>query len=413
MNKILKLRIITILLLINVLASFSLSYAYWASSVLGNSGNQIGNIGVGTWDQDFFIFVTNDGLAPGTIRLVDITDLTLNYKLVENITLSASFTPLGWNGSSVTPFTGIFDGNGFNIIGMNITTNGNYQLAGLFARNEGVIRNVSLLNVSITHSLINNSVPPILVTHIAGAIAGENDGEIINSYAQGTLSMTISLTANNSSGNRTVNAFAGGLAGINTGSIQDSHVNINVSTNTSTSSNRPNSPGIVNAYAGGLVGSNQGIIERTYAQGNVTAQGAITRNQGNSTSTLNIYAGGLVGQNLIAASVSRSFALGNVTASTVSTLDTRNIYYGGLIGGLVGEGTFLNNYRPTSGQTVSATGPSGTNLALNGEGEPVNISNFRSNSFVSNSSNLGWDTTTIWFVDEGVQYPVLRNLFYS
>ena len=402
----LKKKRLTLFALFFVLASFSVSFAFWASAILGSQDTGSGTVTVGTWTQEYYILVTNDG-AGDTVMLSEITDMTLNYRLAEDITLTGSFTPIGWNGSVVTPFTGIFDGNGYKVDGMSITPNGAYEYAGLFAENQGVINNVSLLNFTITHDRSTTGLA-ITINHYAGGIAGRNAGTIVNSYAEGSVAMTISMTTSTNNRPQSINAYAGGLAGINTSQISDSHAHVTVSTDISTTSTSNSSSGTPSSFVGGLVGSNSGTILNTYAEGNVSSVGFISRTRKNSVSTLTMYAGGLVGQNLTSGSVSYSFALGDVSVTDTSTRDTRNIYYGGLVGGLTGDGSFLSNYRSSS-QTLTTSG--GSNTVLNSEGTPTTDANFKSETWIS--SNLSWDVVDIWFVDDTVSYPILIENKYS
>ena len=98
------------------------------------------------------------------------SDLTANYKLMNDIDLTEDTAPggaydfngCGWNpiGSNNTysdkPFTGVFDGQGHTINGMRIHVEkedvsiNNY--VGLFSRNEGTIKNVILENASVYFS---------------------------------------------------------------------------------------------------------------------------------------------------------------------------------------------------------------------------------------------------------------------
>ena len=65
-------------------------------------------------------------------------DLTANYIVANDITLSGDWTPLGWTDSTDVPFTGTFDGNGYIISGLGMDyDSGTY--VGLFAINSGTI----------------------------------------------------------------------------------------------------------------------------------------------------------------------------------------------------------------------------------------------------------------------------------
>ena len=126
------------------------------------------------------------------------SDLTANYKLMNDIDLTEDTAPggaydfngCGWNpiGSNNTysdkPFTGVFDGQGHTINGMRIHVEkedvsiNNY--VGLFSRNEGTIKNVILENASVYFSS-SKSIHNIY----AAAVAGINTGTIENVQVKG------------------------------------------------------------------------------------------------------------------------------------------------------------------------------------------------------------------------------------
>lgn len=65
-----------------------------------------------------------------------------SYKLAADIDLNNHpWTPIGY-GNTITPYSGIFDGQGHTIRGMNIT--GNYQYNGFFAIVEGVVKHLNV-----------------------------------------------------------------------------------------------------------------------------------------------------------------------------------------------------------------------------------------------------------------------------
>ena len=87
----------------------------------------------------------------------------------------------------------------------------------------------------------------------AGGLVGNNNGVILNSYAD----VTVNATGNYS-------MYAGGFVGQNNGTITDCYAAGDVVV---TSKN-------FMAYAGGFVGENKSLIHGVFACGNVTAKGA-------------------------------------------------------------------------------------------------------------------------------------------
>ena len=196
-----------------------------------------------------------------------------NYALGANIAASttntwnagAGFTPVG---TSVSNFTGIFDGLGHTVTGLTISRAGtDYQ--GLFGYTTGTLRNVGLVNSSI--SGLNG----------VGALAGLSGGAILYSYADGG-----SVTGANNA--------VGGLAGGGAGSISYSYANVSVSGGNTATGGLAGVAGVVsNSYAtgsvhgvtdsvGGLLGQANGNISNSYATGAVSGSAS--------------HIGGLVGQ---------------------------------------------------------------------------------------------------------------------
>jgi len=177
-----------------------------------------------------------------TIKVYNCTDLqNMKNNLSGTYELANSFscaTTTTWNwdgskyqgfepvGSSTSPFTGKFDGKGYQITGLYINRPTAYSvgLFGIINSSPAEIKNVGLLNVNITG---NNNV---------GGLVGENGmangGTISNSYSTGVVS---------SSGSS--DTFVGGLVGLSNGTISNSY-----------STGVVSSSGSSNADAGGLVG---------------------------------------------------------------------------------------------------------------------------------------------------------------
>ena len=126
-----------------------------------------------------------------------------------------------------------------------------------------------------------------------GGLAGNNNGEISNSYVSGAVS------------NRS--HAVGGLVGKNFGTIRGSYATASVTGSGSGGSDQE--------HLGGLAGTNEGVIKASYATGVLTGKG---RNFG-----------GLAGWNANGASIAASYATGAVSGS--------GRYTGGLAGSNSGE----------------------------------------------------------------------------
>jgi filamentous hemagglutinin family protein len=207
------------------------------------------------------------------------------------------FAPVGFGSS--TRFLGSFDGQGHTISGLTVNRPAN-DFIGLFGYLDfsATVGNVGLVGGSFSGRVA------------VGALAGENYGAILQSYATGAVTSNDSgvgglvgynhgsITRSYATGAVTGAAYyAGGLAGFNGGSIAQSYATGAVTA--------PN-------WVGGLVGSSWGSISQSYATGAVSGTSEV---------------GGLVGHN--ESSVFQSYATGAVSGTN-------------LVGGLVGNNTSLN-----------------------------------------------------------------------
>ena len=231
----------------------------------------------------------------------------LGYELMNNIDLN-------YNGSDpvIGAYAGDFDGNGFEISNVTVSSNSVPKLGGLFSTLSGDVHDLYLVDVNVT-SLSSSS---------AGGLVGT-----LNSA--GTISNVVITSTVHSANN------VGGLVGVSSGAISNSFAYSDVASTSLDS-------------AGGLVGwSKSGsTISNSFAYGNVTAQ--------------TNYAGGLVGYS--DANIINSFAFGNVTAkdtqagglvgysngdittsSAFGNVTAKNDYAGGLVG-LLSTNTVLASY---------------------------------------------------------------------
>ncbi len=295
---------------------------------------------------------------------------TANIDLGGYFSLGQGFKPIG---HGEVPFLGIYDGDGHTISNLKINRTdvnfvGLFGLIGMYSE----IRNVGLIDANITGE-----------RHV-GALAGENTGSVINSYAAGTVNGldndvggliganygeitdsyfvgTVAAEGNYIGGLTGVNSQdaiitdcyaeaavtsegeygTGGLVGVNYSSVMESHAICTV---------------VGNEVVGGLVGENtdeEAIIWESYADGNVTGTSQVGGLAGNSSSTINdsyftgtvtgsgSYTGGLVGDNS-----------GPITDSHADvTVTSTGDYVGGLAG--TSPGSIMSSY-----STGSVTGKS-------------------------------------------------------
>ncbi len=165
------------------------------------------------------------------------SDLTANYKLMNDIDLTEDTAPggaydfngCGWNpiGSnntySDTPFTGVFDGQGHTIKGLSIRLtkydNDSYYYIGLFANNEGTIKNLKIDHFNVD---FDSSCKGIRV----GTVAAVNNGTIQSVFANDLYyDIKRDYSYGEVEGVHTSNYnFVGGIAGLNNANILDSSV---------------------------------------------------------------------------------------------------------------------------------------------------------------------------------------------
>ncbi|MCO5977734.1 GLUG motif-containing protein [Ideonella oryzae] len=283
-----------------------------------------------------------------------------HYALAED--LDASGTP--YSAAVVAYLSGTLAGLGHTISHLTLSeaygSTDNLGLIGTIT-STGTVRDLGLSDVQVDGPLY------------VGALAGENDGAILNSHSSGTVSGYINVgglvgtnvgsitqswssaavlgaQADYGSGLEGYYSGVGGLAGENYGSITDAHASGDVTVLSA-------DPSASATYIGGLVGYNgNGVLTRTYASGDVTttsnvyyvgglagissgSQAAIIDSQASGNVSGGNHVGGLVGSNGYGASIRGSSATGTVTGlSTDSPAD---------VGGLVGENL--------SGSTISSS----------------------------------------------------------
>ena len=181
-------------------------------------------------------------------------------------------------------FSGHFDGHGYVIRSLNISSVDKYT--GLFGYTTGLIRNIGVekANVSVTTTQ-HESCSGVLIGFLGVG------GNVVNCYVSGSLTAKCDYTI-----------YAGGLCGYisNGGFVSNSYADVKV-LSTSVS---------LIAYAGGFVGFNDGGIVGSFATGDVSAKGSTDAYSRN---------GGFVGDNGNNGSISNSFKLNSQTLTKYGT----------------------------------------------------------------------------------------------
>lgn len=309
-----------------------------------------------------------------------------HFKLLADIALGSSFTPIG---DCTTPFTGDFDGNHHTLSNW-IFDAQTAQCNGIFAYVSGNTSSIHDLNV--TNAQITNS------GYRAGILAGNvaSGATITRCTASGSITAIQNMTGglvgqidastiSYSSANVTMNSSAGwigGLVGLMTHGaiVTDSHATGSVTAS--------------GDFIGGLLGSTHEncLIQRSYATGAVAGGYDV---------------GGLVGYNYGAAPETPAMIQDSWASGTLS---------GNRYGGLSGEcayASFTNCYsispsygaiaHNSGGCTINSTywdKTIGGNTSEGGTG--LTTAEMKTQSMFS-----GWNFTTIWIINTG-SYPSLR-----
>jgi hypothetical protein len=294
-------------------------------------------------------------------------DLTASYYLTDDIVIPDGTEwlpfakPADWDGTTVNAlgfFSGTFDGRGYSIKNIKITTGSDFS--GLFARLVGTVKNLGLENVDITGGLATGG--------LAGTIYGTS-----TSYIPAVVIENVFVT-----GSVKGTTEVGGIAGRNNSNtvntIKNCYVNATVEATNATG-----------AWAGGIVGcSSSGrrlTIKQVYVAGTVKT----------TNTDLTNFAGGILG-----------FVFNNHSA-TIITLDSTVVALSELAGGT--NGIILNR-----GNLVAGTVTLNDNYARNDLG----ISSTSDGTLVAPAvvlgqdlyqNTLGWDFSSIWSMVDGVSYP--------
>jgi hypothetical protein len=299
--------------------------------------------------------------------------LSLNYRLANNIDLSG----IEWIVSPIQLFSGLFEGNGFNV--NNLTINGG-DYVGLIGKldSEGQVADLSIEDANV----IGNE--------FVGTLVGDNDGTIFVCESSGTIAGGYSV---------------GGLIGRN----------LRGTVNSCYSTAKVNAVGT----AGGLVGTNYTLITSSHASGSVTGNGSIGGLTGYNdyAEIIDCYAtgkvtssncvGGLVGQNYMS-TITSCYSTGQINP----TIETK--YIGGLVG-YRSSGTTLSKCFwdiETSGTTVGYTYLTGSypNFVYTPFYGAVGVIEGKTTAeMMTQSTFVVWDfSTPIWkMLRPGEDYPRL------
>ncbi len=328
----------------------------------------------------------------------------LYFKLASDIDLEGTeWTPIG---TLNVPFNGAFDGAGYTVRNLKITTPQEYS--GFFGVvEEADISRLSIENMTIDfeHSSLSKIYAGLL---FASALKKDTNAELTNTFSEICVSGNINITRKSGA------VTAGGIAGrmeVKTGNyiIKNciSLANINV-----VSENR-------NAYVGGIVGamtdnsSYEMSVEKSYYYGYCSAK----------ADNKNVYVGGIAGyiwsngpysgwysddatlySSDIEYSIKNCFAGGSVYAS--GSESNTNI---GRIHGAENQSATIKNCAYIETQTISAAEAGEPYTNYTGIPSKITADKVVSSDYLSNT--LGFNLIDIWEIDnDGIcKYPYLKS----
>ena len=287
-------------------------------------------------------FISGRGYEEDPVLIYDVEDLLaieavnqkygypFYYRLANNITLPDNWKPIC---DDTSPFIGTLDGNGFTITNLATDSVAPARKIGLFHTNNGVIKNLTVAEVSINATYLagNYSTGDVSV----GCIAVNNNGTINNCSVAGAINVRID---DKSSYGSTSNAYIGGIAAYNSGTITGCRNEVNIVAKSEPGvRSSPFDKIYATIYAGGIVGNSSG---GTLIYNENCGDISVTTSMGTSSTTdtvyeLNAYAGGIAAYSYRSIQQSRNF--GNVssglgmTGVAQSRINTA-VYAGGIVG---------------------------------------------------------------------------------
>jgi hypothetical protein len=286
-------------------------------------------------------------------ELIDVNKkLFTKFRLTKDIDMAGvSFPGIG---SSLTPFTGEFNGNGFSVINLQMSGNGDKK--GFFnATNGAKIEKLGLANLSITGN------------DVVGGLVGECRNTTIDQcYVTGTIS---------------ANKTEGGLMGYGLSvTVTNSYVDATITGS---------------EHAGGLIGENksEATITNCYFDGNVSSRYwdtggiiALIQVSGPVKLTGTVSIGDISGERT-------GYQIGEMWHDVPVTIFKNNLF------NTFAVNSWTNNdkWQPGVGDDLEAA---------------IGKTDAQLKQQVTYNA-IGWDFNTIWTIEEGAAYPQLKNVKYT
>lgn len=391
-----KKHVIILLIILNALFSFGMSFAFWASSVSGQIDATESSVSLGSWYDGTPVYTAEE-----LIDVLTTNNNTGTYILARNIDFQNLAYP-SWIDNDEIVFKGIFDGNGKTLSNIQAT-----NLRGIFGVLEGAtVKNLILDGIQFNYSPTGSTTSGILSGRIqgtnnfidniriknatatnsgfpVGAVAG-----LIQPAAGDTTTVTatlqnIKVSSTTLSGGFSDNVYgSGGIVGtINTANVvlNDLYVEADLSANTVT-----NLGGIIGATLSTATVS----INRAIVYANLT-------NTTTSTDTL-IGTSGLIGRNEGASSSSDTFFSGFMRSPVLNASKNNYTVQSGILVSIGNDVSFSNSrsaqitmYRRTNNPSILINSSTTYNKLL-GQKATYSTAVYQTNR---SSLNLAWWAT--------------------
>lgn len=247
----------------------------------------------------------------------------------------AGWQPIG--GDNQTDFTGVLDGNGYSIRGlqMNIAATAN-QNVGLFYKNEGRIQDLGIEDSTVTFHTTSTSGTTYSLQACFGMFAYTNGENGVIKRCHSDADVTVSMEYG-----KYTTVYAGGIVSHNYGAIEEC---VHGGTLQAVSHTTGSSSYYNKVYAGGIVSHNQGTIRNCFQTGTVSTTATAAAYASNNT----LYAGGIVSNEK--GTVINCHNTGTVQVTSGSNMAST---YAGGIGGYVQSGEAMENCSNAGAVTVS------------------------------------------------------------
>jgi hypothetical protein len=363
-------KIVIMLIVFSILFTSGMTFAYWASSIIGNSDETGNTIPIGQ-----FPFGDPISTVEEFITLVTTDEITGYYYLANDINFN-NIQPASWISHSDIRFKGHLDGNGKTL--ENITLTDRRAIFGVL--DSGSIKNLNVVSASITYTTSGSTTAGVLIGRIQG------NGALVEN-----------INISNSSVNSGV--LSGGLVGIIQPLAGDPVGSTTLKNITITNTTITGALGNADYGNGGLVGSINNFnvtIEDVNLSTTVTATGASN-------------SGGVVGAVLGTSTLSITNAV--VSNSTVQINGTgTTLGAGGIVGKIQSSGHSFSKVRvfdstissaSASGGIIGfATQASGTASINNAKVKGSTISSSIANATVGTGGIIGNNLSYVWTLND-------------